>query len=51
MREPEFRRLRVIGRDGEEVMFLRWRKAVFVIRFKWGRNERVESRMIPKLRM
>ena len=30
------------------VMFLRWKKAVFVI---WGRNERVGSRMIPKLRM
>ena len=39
-------------REGRRrVMFLRWKKAVFVIWFTSGRNERVGSRMIPKLRM
>ena len=31
-------------------MFLRGKKAVYVIWFIWGRNERVGSRMIPRLR-
>ena len=39
-------------REGwRRVMFLRWKKAVLVIWFISGRDERVGSRMIPKLWM
>ena len=31
-------------------MFLRWKKAVLVTWLTWGRNERVGSRMTPRLR-
>ena len=42
----------VSDREGRRrVMFLRWKKAVLVIWFIWGRDERVGSRMIPKLWM
>ena len=36
--------------DGEgRRRVMRWKKAVFVIWFIWVRNERVGSRMIPRL--
>ena len=32
-------------------MLWRWKQAVWVIWLTWGRNERVESRMTPRLRI
>ena len=32
-------------------MFLRWKKAVFVMWLTWGRNEREGSNMTPRLRI
>ena len=39
-------------RDGRRrAMFLRWKKAVLVICLTWGRNDRVGSKMTPRLRI
>lgn len=38
-------------REGRmRAMFLRWKNAVLVIWLTWGTNERVGSRMTPRLR-
>ena len=39
-------------REGRRrAMLRRWKNAVLVILFTWGRNDRVGSKMIPRLRM